>query len=89
MPSTRTSVRRRATWRRSSDVPILCALHGRFGSRRRRLDQELGGGGMSRLFLATDLALDRQVVVKVLSAELSAGVSGARFRREIQLPWSK
>jgi serine/threonine-protein kinase len=49
-----------------------------------RLGRELGGG-MSRVFLATDLALDRQVVVKVLSAEESVGVSGARFRREIQL----
>ncbi len=50
-----------------------------------RLDRELGGGGMSRVFLATDLALDRRVVVKVLSPDQSAGVSGGRFRREIQL----
>ena len=40
---------------------------------------------MSRVFLATDLTLDRQVVVKVLSLEMSAGVSADRFRREIQL----
>jgi eukaryotic-like serine/threonine-protein kinase len=50
-----------------------------------RIDRELGGGGMSQVFLATDLSLDRQVVIKVLSADQSAGVNGARFRREIQL----
>ena len=50
-----------------------------------RIDRELGGGGMARVFLATDISLDRQVVIKVLSADQSAGVNGARFRREIQL----
>ncbi|MBL8997111.1 MAG: protein kinase [Gemmatimonadetes bacterium] len=50
-----------------------------------RLERELGGGGMSRVFVARDLALDRDVVVKVLSAESTAGVSADRFRREIQL----
>ena len=50
-----------------------------------RIDRELGGGGMSKVFLATDLSLDRQVVVKVLPAELSAAASVDRFRREIQL----
>ena len=50
-----------------------------------RIDRELGGGGMSRVYVATDLSLARQVVVKVLAPELSAGVSAARFRREIQL----
>ncbi|HEX6536394.1 MAG TPA: serine/threonine-protein kinase [Gemmatimonadaceae bacterium] len=49
-----------------------------------RLERELGGGGMSRVFLAHDLALDRRVVVKVLPPEL-AGVNVDRFRREIQL----
>lgn len=46
-----------------------------------RLDRELGGGGMSEVHLATDLSLGRQVVVKVLPAELSAGASADRFRR--------
>ena len=50
-----------------------------------RVDRELGGGGMSRVFVAHDLSLDRDVVVKVLSAEQTAGVSADRFRREIQL----
>jgi TolB-like protein len=49
------------------------------------IERELGGGGMSRVFLATDRTLDRSVVVKVLSEEYSAGVNADRFRREIQL----
>jgi eukaryotic-like serine/threonine-protein kinase len=39
------------------------------------LDGELGGGGMSRMFLATDIPLGRRVVVKVLSPELAEGLS--------------
>ena len=50
-----------------------------------RVDRELGGGGMSRVFVAHDLSLDRDIVVKVLSGEATAGVSADRFRREIQL----
>ena len=49
------------------------------------LEHELGGGGMSRVFLARDTSLGRQVVVKVLSPELSSGVNSERFRREILL----
>ncbi|MBC7790213.1 MAG: protein kinase [Anaerolineae bacterium] len=49
------------------------------------LESELGGGGMSRVFVARDQTLKRQVVVKVLSPELAAGVSHERFRREIEL----
>ena len=48
------------------------------------IERELGGGGMSRVFLARERALDRQVVVKVLHPEL-AGVNVERFRREIQV----
>src|SRR5215212_6011484 len=40
---------------------------------------------MSRVFVAEETALGRQVVVKVLPPELAAGVSVDRFRREIQL----
>jgi len=46
---------------------------------------ELGGGGMSRTYLATEIALNRQVVIKVLAPELLAGISVERFRREILL----
>src|SRR5688572_11645514 len=47
------------------------------------LERELGGGGMSRVFVANELRLDRKVVVKVLSPELAAGLSAERFEREI------
>ena len=46
---------------------------------------ELGGGGMSRVFVADETALSRRVVVKVLPPELVAGVSVERFKREIQV----
>src|SRR5262245_45155968 len=49
------------------------------------LARELGGGGMSRVFLANEVRLDRKVVVKVLSPELAAGVNAERFEREIKL----
>ena len=48
-----------------------------------RLERELGGGGMSRVFLAEELALGRRVVVKVLSPDLAAGVNFERFKQEI------
>src|SRR5436853_7051580 len=50
-----------------------------------RIADELGGGGMSRVFLAEDLALGRAVVIKVLLPELAAGVNAERFKREVQL----
>jgi eukaryotic-like serine/threonine-protein kinase len=50
-----------------------------------RLERELGGGGMSRVFLAQEAALGRKVVIKVLPPELGAGLNIDRFRREIQL----
>ena len=49
------------------------------------LERELGGGGMSRIFLARDDALSRRIVVKLLPPEMAAAVNIERFRREIQL----
>ena len=49
------------------------------------LERELGGGGMSRVFLAEEVRLGRKVVVKVLPPEMSAAVNIDRFEREIQL----
>jgi serine/threonine-protein kinase len=49
------------------------------------LERELGDGGMSRVFVALEVALERRVVVKVLPEHLAASVSVERFKREILL----
>ena len=49
------------------------------------LEGELGGGGMSRVFVAEETAFRRRVAVKVLAPELTFGVSVERFKREIAL----
>jgi TolB-like protein/tRNA A-37 threonylcarbamoyl transferase component Bud32 len=62
---------------------IRSRLQGSLGSAY-TLERELGGG-MSRVFLASESRLKRKVVVKVLTPELAAGVSADRFEREIML----
>ena len=49
------------------------------------IERELGGGGMSRVFVATETSLGRKIVIKVLSPDLTADVNRGRFRREIQV----
>ncbi len=49
------------------------------------IERELGGGGMSRVFLATERAFSRKVVIKVLPSETAGAVSIERFQREIGL----
>jgi TolB-like protein/tetratricopeptide (TPR) repeat protein/tRNA A-37 threonylcarbamoyl transferase component Bud32 len=49
------------------------------------LERELGGGGMSRVFVADEVSLGRKVVVKVVAPELVEGVSVERFTREVKL----
>lgn len=48
-----------------------------------RITRELTGGGMSRVFVAVEEQLDREVVVKLLPPDLMAGLSVERFRAEI------
>ena len=59
---------------------LQAALGGAF-----TLERELTGGGMSRVFVAEETALGRQVVVKALPADAGAQVSVERFKREIAL----
>ena len=49
------------------------------------LERELGGGGMSRVFVADEARLGRRVVVKVPAPELTEGISAERFTREVRL----
>jgi tetratricopeptide (TPR) repeat protein len=50
-----------------------------------QIERELPAGGMSRLFIATERSLARQVVVKVLPPEFASEVSAARFQREMSV----
>ena len=50
-----------------------------------RIEKELGGGGMSRVFVAEETRLARRVVVKVLPPDLALEMRVDRFNREIQL----
>src|ERR1044071_4427108 len=51
-----------------------------------RLEEELGAGGMGRVHKASDLTLDRTVVLKLLSPDLIAEEeSRKRFLREARL----
>ncbi|MBL0170488.1 MAG: protein kinase [Gemmatimonadaceae bacterium] len=62
---------------------LLSALRASLGDKY-RIDRELGGGGMSRVFVAEEIALGRQVVLKVLPTEMAATVNSDRFRQEVQ-----
>jgi aminoglycoside phosphotransferase (APT) family kinase protein len=50
-----------------------------------RIERELGGGGMSRVFVATETSLGREVVVKVVAPGMMAEVEAERFAREVKL----
>lgn len=62
---------------------LLSDLRTQLGDRY-RIERELGGGGMSRVFVAEELALGRRVVLKVLPPDMAATVNTDRFRREVQ-----
>jgi hypothetical protein len=47
-----------------------------------QISKKLGAGGMGEVYLATDLALDRPVAIKVLPAGVAAGIARERMVRE-------
>ncbi|HEY0931372.1 MAG TPA: serine/threonine-protein kinase [Gemmatimonas sp.] len=49
------------------------------------LHEELGGGGMSVVYRATERAFERAVVIKVLAPELTQAINAKRFVREINI----
>jgi Tol biopolymer transport system component len=49
------------------------------------VESELRGGGMSHVFVATEQALGRRIVVKVLPPDTVAQVAIDRFKREIRV----
>jgi len=59
---------------------LAAALAGRY-----TVEREIGRGGMSVVFLAYDLRLERRVAIKVLRPELSAALGPERFLREIKV----
>ncbi len=63
---------------------LLESLQSAVGDRY-RVERELGGGGMSRVFLATEVTLGRAVVIKVLAPEIASVVTAARFKRETEI----
>jgi eukaryotic-like serine/threonine-protein kinase len=63
---------------------LLADLQSHFGNTY-ALERELGGGGMSRVFVARDERLDRRVVIKLLPPSVTATISADRFKREIML----
>jgi serine/threonine-protein kinase len=54
-------------------------------SDRYTIERELTGGGMSRLFLATERSLNRRVVIKVLPPDAFGSAGAERFQREVEL----
>ena len=54
-------------------------------SSRYRIERELGGGGMSTVYLAEDVKHGRRVAVKLMRPDLSPAFGGHRFTREIEL----
>ena len=69
---------------RSSDGDLRQLLQASLGATY-AIEQEIGGAGMSRVFIAHEAALGRKVVVKLLSPELAAGINADRFAREIRV----
>jgi serine/threonine protein kinase/Tfp pilus assembly protein PilF len=66
----------------TAPIDLLSALQSSL-AQSYRIERELTGGGMSRVFLAEEIALRRRVVIKTLAPEMAAAVNVDRFRSEI------
>jgi len=64
-------------------MPLIDQLQSELGSTY-RVDRELPAGGMARVFVATEIAYSRPVVIKLLKPDLVADATAERFTREIQ-----
>lgn len=64
--------------------PLLARLREALADRY-EIDAEIGHGGMAMVYVARDLRHQRQVAIKVLSAEESAARGTERFLREIRV----
>ena len=63
------------------DIPLPVVVGGRY-----RLEEVRGGGGMAKVYRATDLTLERQVAVKLMNPELRSEAGfDERFKREAKL----
>ena len=62
--------------------PIRDRIAARLGDTH-SIERELGGGGMARVFLATERSLGRQVVIKTLPDDSWTASAAQRFHREI------
>lgn len=67
-----------------SSIDLLQLLRDSLGAQY-VVEREIGGGGMSRVFVADEAGLGRKVVIKVLPRELTGGISAERLTREIKL----
>ena len=67
-------------------APTYANLAGQTLDKRYKIDRKLGEGGMSFVYLATDIATQAQFAIKVLSEALSQDANAmARLRREAAL----
>jgi serine/threonine-protein kinase len=85
VPTAAPTARRHPTPAGAPDVTELASDLQRTLGDAYAIERELAPGGMSRLFLARDVALRRRVAIKVLPRSLVAVVSVDRFKREIML----
>jgi serine/threonine protein kinase len=72
-------------WEERRRVEALVAAPGMVVADRYRLEEEIGHGGFSQVFRATELKLEREVALKLLSKDSVDAAGAARFRREAEL----